>query len=406
MANDDLSKLKIDKSDASLGGKRRRRRWLPWAWSAILAVLLAALYVAGVFTPAVTVDVSTVSQVYPSQTFTVLNASGYVVAQRKSAVSSKITGRLTSIFVEEGSVVKRGEVIARLESEDSAAAKAQAAANLDMARSDLEQSRADLNQATLSYNRTKELFARNLVAKADLDAAEATYKKDVAAVEHAKDGIKAAQAALRGAEVALEYALIRAPFDAVVLTKNADVGDIITPVGAAANAKAAVVTIADMHSLQVEVDVSESSIRDVKKGQPCEIHLDALPDARFRGIVHMIVPTADRSKATILIKVRFVDTDPRILPEMSAQVAFLQRPVKPEEQKPRLAVDRASVVAVSGKTAVFLVRDGRAVATPVKTGESLGDSVEILAGLKAGDRIVAKPPATLKNGAKVTIAEK
>ncbi len=132
--------------------------------------------------------------------------------------------------------------------------------------------------------------------------------------------------------MAVEYTLIRAPFDAVVLTKNADVGDIVTPFGAAANAKAAVVTIADMGSLQVEVDVSESNIEKVKKGQPCEIQLDALPEARFRGAVHMIVPTADRSKATVLVKVRFLDKDPRILPEMSAKVAFLERPVAAEKR--------------------------------------------------------------------------
>ena len=146
--------------------------------------------------------------------------------------------------------------------------------------------------------------------------------------------MKASNAALEGANVAIEYTLIRAPFDAIVLTKNADIGDIVTPIGAAANAKAAVVTIADMNSLEVEADVSESNLSQIRVGQPCEIQLDALPQARFRGAVHMIVPTADRSKATVMVKVRFVDKDPRILPEMSAKVAFLSRPVKQKTRNP------------------------------------------------------------------------
>jgi RND family efflux transporter MFP subunit len=405
MANDDLSKLKIDKSESSFLIKKQKK-WLPWAGSVSLIALLVLLYSAGIFTPAVTVEVSTVSLVFPSQTFTLLNASGYVVAQRKASVASKITGRLVSITVEEGSTVKKGEIIARLESQDMAALKDQAAANLDVARSGLEQAKADLHEATLSLNRTGKLFERNLVAKADFDATEATYKKAMAAVKSAEGGIRAGQAALRGAEVSLEYALIRAPFDAVVLTKNADVGDIITPLGAAANAKASVVTIADMNSLQVEVDVSESSLHDVKRGQPCEIQLDALPDSRFRGTVHMIVPTADRTKATILIKVRFIDKDKRILPEMSAKVAFLQRHVAPGEQRPRLAVDHRSVVTHANQKVVFLVKGDKAMETPVKTGEQLGDTVEILEGLHAGDRIITEPPERLKNGATIKIAEK
>jgi RND family efflux transporter MFP subunit len=199
--------------------------------------------------------------------------------------------------------------------------------------------------------------------------------------------------------------MIQAPFDAVVLTKNADVGDILTPLGAAANAKASVVTIADMNSLQVEVDVSESSLYAVKMGQPCEIQLDALPDSRFRGVVHMIVPTADRTKATVLIKIRFIDKDKRILPEMSAKVAFLQRPVQPGEQRPRLAVSRASIVTRNHRQVVLRIQKNRAVETPVKTGILSGDMIEVLDGIRAGDRIIVRPTDALKDGAKITIAE-
>jgi multidrug efflux pump subunit AcrA (membrane-fusion protein) len=160
-----------------------------------------------------------------------------------------------------------------------------------------------------------------------------------------------------------------------------------------------------MDSLQVEADVSESNLSLVKVGQPCEIQLDAIPDSRFQGAVHMIVPTADRSKATVMIKVRFLVKDRRILPEMSAKVAFLERPVKPDEQKPRTALNPASVVARNGSSAVFLIRGDRVVETPVTLGARMGDVIEVLNGVKAGDRVVLKPLGRMKDGKKVKVAE-
>ena len=405
MANEDLSKLKIDKSETTLRPKKRRNL-VRWIVIALLVIVAGFLYVKGVFTPAVAVEVATVSQIYPSQAFTLLNASGYVVAQRKAAVASKVTARLVSLNVEEGNRVKGGEVIARLENEDAVAARDQAAANLNVARASLEQAKAEQRDASLSYNRNKELSEKGYIAKAEYDTSEARYKKALASVEAAEAAIKAGAAALKSAEVQLEYALIRAPFDAVVLTKNADVGDIVTPLGAAANAKASVVTIADMGSLQVEVDVSESNLEKVKTGQPCEIELDALPETRFPGVVHMIVPTADRSKATVLVKVRFLDRDARILPEMSAKVAFLQRPVKPEERKPLTALNPHSVLTRNGKKAVFLMKDDRVTETPVTLGSQIGEMTEVVSGVKAGDRVVVKPLDKLRSGTRVKILEK
>ncbi len=191
-----------------------------------------------------------------------------------------------------------------------------------------------------------------------------------------------------------------------MLTKNADIGDIVTPIGAAANAKAAVVTIADMNSLQAEVDVSESNIHLAKIGQPCEIQLDALPDSRFRGEVHMIVPTADRTKATVMVKVRIIDKDSRILPEMSVKVAFLSREVKSHEQKPRTAIYQTALVTRDGKNIVFLIKENRAVETPITVGTKLGDMIEVLNGVKAGDRVVLKPLEKIKNGSRIKVAEK
>jgi RND family efflux transporter MFP subunit len=402
---EDISKLKIEKSPATFRSGKRKKLFF-WLALLLAILLIGLLYVEGIFTPAVSVEVASVVQMYPSQTFTLLNASGYVVAQRKASVASKVTGLLVSMTVEEGSRVKKGQIIARLENEDVTAAKHQAEANLNVARHNLEQARAELQDATLSFNRNKELLSHDFVSRADYDASEARYKRAIAAVDAAEAAVRANTAALQGANVNIEYTLIRAPFDAVVLTKNADVGDIVTPIGAAAEAKAAVVTIADMNSLQVEVDVSESNLGNVQVGQPCEIQLDALPESRFQGLVHMIVPTADRSKATVMVKVRFIDKDPRILPEMSAKAAFLSRAIRPEEQKPRTVVNSNAVIIHKDKNLVFLVKDNRAFETPVSTGEKLGDMIEVLNGVKAGDKVVLKPVDKLRDGKRIKIIEK
>ncbi|MFZ5993529.1 MAG: efflux RND transporter periplasmic adaptor subunit [Thermodesulfobacteriota bacterium] len=405
MANEDLSKLKIDKT-AEVYRPQKRHKVFYWTAGVIVLALALVLFAKGVFTPAVEVEPANVTRIYPSQTFTLLNASGYVVAQRKAAVASKVTGRLVSLTVEEGNRVKKGEIIARLENDDVIAARSQAEANLNAVRYNLEQAKAELNDATVSFERYKNLIGQGFVSRADYDVSDARYRKAAAAVAGAEAAVKAGNAALQSADVAVEYTFIRAPFDAVVLTKNADIGDIITPIGAAADAKAAVVTIADMESLLVEVDVSESNLQMVTTGQPCEIQLDALPDSRFRGVVHMIVPTADRTKATILVKVRFVDKDSRILPEMSAKAAFLSREIRDDEQKPRTALNPAAVTDRKGKASVFLIKENRAIETPVTLGEKLGDMVEILGGVKAGDRVVLRPLDKVKNGSRIKIAEK
>jgi HlyD family secretion protein len=404
VTNEDLAKLKIDKTSTAYHGSRKPK-------SSIIALALAitvgcvwALY-AYVLNPVVEVEVATISLVYPSQAFTLLNASGYVVAQRKASVSSKATGRLEWLGVEEGSTIKTNEVIARIEDSDVLAAREQAAANLENSRAALVQAQAELDDATLNYNRNKDLVGKALIAQMDFDTADARYKKAQAGVSAAQSAIGAAKAAYNAADVAVEYTRIRAPFDAVVLTKDADVGDIVTPFGAAANAKAAVVTIADMASLQVEADVSESNLEKVKKGQPCEIQLDAIPDRRFRGEVHMIVPTADRSKASVMVKVRFLERDPHILPEMSAKVAFLEHAVGPEEAKPKIALNPSALVERNGNTIVFVVAAGRVKETLVRTGGTVGGLVEALDGVKAGDRVVLNPPRNLRNRSKIAVKE-
>jgi RND family efflux transporter MFP subunit len=389
---DDISKLKIDKSAAFSSSAGNRKKTVFIAAAVALAIILAFLFFSGILSPAVKAQVASVSQIYPSQTFTLLNASGYVVAQRKASVAAKITSQLVALYVEEGSRIKKDAIIARLEGQDVASSRNQAAANLDQAR-------AELTDATASYNRSKQLVKQGYIARSDFDSAEARYKKAAA-------GVAAMRAALKSADVAIEYTLIRAPFDAVVLTKNADIGDIVTPLGAAANAKASVVTLADMNSLQVEADVSESNIGKIRIGQPCDIQLDSLPDMRFRGKAHMIVPTADRTKATVMVKVEFIDKDPRILPEMSAKVAFLSRQVDEKEIKSFTAVNKSALITKDNNSWLFFVQGNKVKLMQVKTGRQLGDMVEILEGAKAGDKIVAKPGEGLRDGSKIDVEEK
>ena len=406
MPAEDIAKLKIEKSEKIIKPGRRRKKPLVIAAVVLLILTAAGLYVGGILAPAISVDVTTVSQFYPSQSLTLLNASGYIVAQRKAAVASKVTGRLVALMVEEGSKIKQGDVIARMENIDVSAVRDQAAANLNTARATLEQARADRDNAQKEYERYKQLVAKEYVSRSAFEAVETRYRRAVEGVKASEAVVHAGEAALQNAEASLDYTLIRAPFDAVVLTKNADIGDIVTPIGAAANAKAAVVTIADMNSLQVEVDVSETSITTIRVGQPCDIQLDALPDTRFRGEVHAIVPTVDRTKATVLVKVRFLDKDRRMLPDMSAKVSFLPRRLAPGEMKPRLAASRSALIDRTGRTFAYLLEGNRVRETPVRVGATFGDMVEILSGLKAGDRVVVNPPKGLKDGSRIKVAER
>jgi RND family efflux transporter MFP subunit len=402
MSPESLDRLTIDKTRQSTSKNRGGRLRIIIIATVVLAAFIAVKILR---TGTITIETTSVNQVYPTQSFTLLNASGYVVAQRKAAVASKTTGRLEWLGVEEGSLVKSGQMIARLENKDLQALLHQGEATVQSSKASLEQVQAELADAGQSFTRQKELLKQGIIAKADFDAAEARFKRAAASVNGAEAGVRSSRAALQGATVNLDYSLIRAPFDAVVLTKNADVGDIITPLGAAANAKAAVVTIADLSSLQVEADVSESNLAQVKKGQHCEIMLDALPSVRFRGIVHTIVPTADRAKASVMVKIRFVDTDTRILPEMSAKVAFLEREAVKGEQQPRIAINPSAIVKSGEQEGVYLVKGDTVVFTPVKRGIRLGDLLEV-SGVKSGDKIALKPLDKLKNGTKVTTADK
>nr|MBC8360001.1 efflux RND transporter periplasmic adaptor subunit [Candidatus Desulfatibia profunda] len=405
MPDDDLLKLRIDRT-TTFSRRVQKKRYVALGIALLILSAAGVLYQQGLLAPAVDVQVTTVQNIYPSQAVTLLNASSYVVAQRKAAVASKLTGRLVFLAVEEGNRVQKGQVIARLENDDALAARDKARANVKLAGFNLQYAGAELEDASRVYERNRALVAKRSISQSEFDAVEARYLKAQAVVAAQQAALQVSEAALKEANLMVDYAYIRAPFDAVVLTKNADIGDIVTPLGAAANAKAAVVTIADMDSLQTEADVSESNIEQVKAGQPCEIQLDALPDERFQGAVHMIVPTADRSKASILVKVNFLDKDPRILPEMSAKVAFLSRALSPEEQKPVKAVLTAAVADRNGQKVVFVVRGERAVKTPVRIGKTYGDMAEVFGTVDVGSKVVFSPLNKIKDNTRIKTPEK
>lgn len=405
MTEADLSKLKIDRG-AYAGVGTPRRRLPSWLIAAIIGAALIVAYAVRTMSAPFVVEPVAVTVAYPSQAFTLLNATGYVVAQRKAAVASKATGRLEWLGVREGSRVKRGEVIARLENLDVTATMDQAAANIKVAQANLEQGQAELRDAERSLSRSRELLAKNFVSQAAHDAAIARFEKAKAAISGYQAAIGAARANYRAAQVAVEQTLIRAPFDGVVLTKNANVGDVITPFSSALGSQAAVVTMADMSTLEVEADVSESNLGKVTLDEPCEIQLDALPGARFRGRVLRLVPTVDRAKATVMAKVRFVELDPRILPEMSAKVLFLSREPREDERTARTAVQPGAVVTRGGRSVVYLITGDKVSEVEVRTGAKIGELIEIASGVKAGDRVVLHPSDQLHDGARVAFPTK
>ena len=405
MTDTDLSRLRIDRDAAPAAGapRRRRRSWL------IAAIIVAAIAIAVAvrsMTAPIAVEAVTVSVAYPSQSFTLLNATGYVVAQRKAAVASKATGRLEWLGVREGSRVKQGEVLARLENRDVSATLEQAAASIKVAQANLEQGQAELSEAERNFNRSRELLAKNFVSQAAHDAAVSRFDKARSGISGFRASIAVAQANYHAAQVGVEQTLIRAPFDGVVLTKNANVGDVITPFSSALGSQAAVVTMADMTTLEVEADVSESNLGKIKPEQPCEIQLDALPEARFRGRLLRMVPTVDRAKATVMAKIRFNELDPRILPEMSAKVSFLSRELADGERAARTVLQPAAIVQRDGKSVVFVIRDDKVSPVAVETGAKIGELVEIRAGVKPGDKVVLRPSEKLHDGARVAVPAK
>jgi len=324
-----------------------------------------------------------------------ISANGYVVARTKASVSAKIPGRLEYLGVTEGSRVREGEVIARIESGDYAAV-------LAGVRAQAGQVEVQLVQARRALQRAQSLRRDNLNSDLDLENAQTA----VAVLEAQMKTVRAQE---QLAEVNLENTRVRAPFDGTVLRKDAELGEIVAPSSAGGGlTRTAIVTMADLGTLEVEVDVNEAYIAQIQNGQPSRITLDAYPDTSFAGRVRQVVPTADRQKATVQVKVSILDRDPRILPEMGAKVVFLPPREGGGQVAPaprRVTVPREAVITRDGRMVVWVVSDGVARLKAVETGPERAGQIEVRDGLLGGESVVLAPPADLKDGARVRNAE-
>ena len=342
-------------------------------------------------------------------------ANGYVVARTKAAVSAKIPGRLAVLNVSEGSRVEKGAIIARLDNADYAAAVGQAEATLASAKATLIETQSDRDQLQREYVRVRDIHTQNanLVSPQEVENAESKARQGDARVEAQKARVDAAAAALRVAQANLENTYIRAPFSGTVLRKEAEVGEVVAPSVGGGLTRGAVVTMADLATLEVEVDVNEAYIARIHGNQSARITLDAYPDTAFRGTVRQIIPTADRQRATVQVKVSILDRDPRILTEMGAKVEFLE-PAAPAAaaapgatqpvERPRIIVPAEAVRSDGGRSVVWIVRNGRLQSRDVDAGPVSGNFREIRSGLSGGEQLLVGGVETPKEGQRVKTA--
>jgi RND family efflux transporter MFP subunit len=402
---DDLASLKID-HNARAGGTRRG------GWITLVVLLLVGGAVAGGWfwsqrvqaAPVKTAPV-TAATGGPAAAGAVLNASGYVTARRRATVSSKVTGKVLEVFVEEGKAVRKGQVLARLDAAQIRAELAVARAQLAASRSAAAEDEARLREAQLTFTRLTQLIREKVVGRAEVDASEATVESLKARIAMARQQVEVAESQVSARETDLADMVVRAPFDGVAISKDAQPGEMISPVSAGGGfTRTGICTIVDMTSLEIEVDVSESYINRVKPDQPVEAVLDAYPDWRIPAHVITTVPSADRQKATVKVRIGFEKLDPRILPDMGVKVSFLnERPVETAEApaKPRLLVPKTAVRTDAGTSVVFVVREDRVERRAVKVGLADGERIEIVSGLNSGERVVVEGPEGLADGSRV-----
>jgi RND family efflux transporter MFP subunit len=401
---EELASLKIDR-EARGGGSR------PGLWIGLI-VFLAAIAAGGwyLWTREPVIEVRTAEAAVRTGAAgapnAVLNASGYVTARRRATVSSKVTGKVMEIFVEEGKAVKRGQVLARLDDSQLRAMQSVEQAQLASAQKATAENEARLKEAELTLGRRQQLVKDKVISKAELDSAEAEVDSLRARIAMARQQVEVAQRQLDARQTDLNDMVVRAPFDGVAISKDAQPGEMISPVSAGGGfTRTGICTIVDMSSLEIEVDVSESYINRVKPGQPVEAVLDAYPEWRIPSKVITSVPSADRQKATVRVRIAFDQLDPRILPDMGVKVSFLSEapPVASaaEQARARVLVPKGAVRTLDGTSIVFVVRGGRVERRAVKLGGNDGDLMEVASGLTAGDRVVTEGVATLTDGARV-----
>jgi len=403
-----IHQLRIDRSEreeASAG----HRRWWPLA---VIAALVIAAGAAVLFVRNSPIQVSEATAVAASAAAAptaILQATGYVTAEREATVSSQIAGQVTHVYFEEGEHVHRGQVLARLEDGAQLASLAQANAQLAAARAQLSQYQVQLAQARRDFARDAALIGQHLVSEQDYETARtqaATFAAQVATQQRA---VTVALAGVKAAQVQEDYTVVAAPFTGVVIDKAAQVGEMISPIfGGGTFEAAGIATLVDMSSLEVDVDVNEAYIHRVKPGQPATAVLDAYPDWNIPAHVIAIVPTADKSKATVKVRVAFEKLDPRILPDMGVRVSFLQEaaaePGAPVASLPAgtVWVPASAVVQRDGHAVVFFVQGDKAHEASVTPGESQGD-LQAVQGIAGGTAVVQSPPARLGNGSRVTV---
>jgi RND family efflux transporter MFP subunit len=407
---DELASLRIDHSAKAGGGGSRR------GLVVVAVILLLVALGAGWFwtqrTQAATVRTAAVTSAGGAGAApgSVLDASGYVTARRRATVSSKVTGKVVEVLVEEGQAVRRGQVLARLDD-------AQIRAGLDVARAQLEAARraaaedqARLKEAQLTQARLSQLIKDQVVGRAEVDTANAAVESLTARIELARQQVQVAESQVRAIETDLVDMVVRAPFDGVAISKDAQPGEMVSPVSAGGGfTRTGICTIVDMSSLEIEVDVSESYINRVRPGQPVEAALDAYPQWRIPAHVITTVPSADRQKATVRVRIGFTKgddgkLDPRILPDMGVKVSFFEKDAgaaPAEGSRSKLVMPKAAVRTEEGTTYVFVMQGDRVERRAVKVGTAQGDQIEVLSGLSAGDRVVVEGPDTLVDGARV-----
>ena len=403
--NDDLAALRIEREPLPVGG-RRRAIW------AILLVLLVGLGV-GVWwfitrERAVEVETVAVTERAAGVQAAVLNASGYVTARRRATVSSKITGKVVEVNVEEGMAVKQGQILARLDDATFRAAVALAEAQAEAARRAVRENEVRAAEARLRLGRLRELSRDGYATPAEVDAASAEVDSFDARIIAAREQVNVTERQIEFERTNLADTIIRAPFDGMAISKDAQPGEMVSPVSAGGGfTRTGICTIVDMRSLEIEVDVNESYINRVRPDQKVTAVLDAYPDFQIPARVITTVPTADRQKATVLVRIGFDALDPRILPDMGVKVTFLREgdADTPAAQSVTL-VPKDAIRSEGDQSYAFVIENGRVDRRAVKTGGVDGDRLEVLAGLRSGERVVVSPPAGLTPGTMVIEADR
>ena len=337
---------------------------------------------------------------------TLLNASGYVTARRQATISAKNTGKVIEVMVEEGMKVDEGQILARLDSTNVEAGLSQAEAQLTSANTALNEISASLDLAMREQDRFEKLAASEFVSKSDLDKYQTDVKVLQARMQRQRAEVAVAEKTLAVWKQQMDDTIIRAPFAGVVISKDAQPGEMISPISAGGGfTRTGICTVVDMSSLEIDVDVNESYINRVEAGQPVEATLDAYPDWKIPAKVIAIIPTADRQKATVKVRVGFEKLDPRILPDMSAKVAFESSAPAPAAATHDLRIPQSAMQQVDGKSLAWVFNDGHAERRAITVGATQGADIAVIAGLHSGEKIILDAASGLADGAAVTEAK-